>query len=130
MVIVVDASVLAAALVDEGAGGDAARSRLLGHRVALPEVAELEVVAALLRRRSSGLSEVRARQALTELMDLPLHRVAHRGLLLRCWELAQATTVPDAAYLAAAESLGATLVTPDERLARCPTARCGIDLIG
>ncbi len=67
--------------------------------------------------------------ALTDLADLPMARVSHRPLLRRCWELRDNLTVYDAAYVALAESLDATLVTADARLARAPGVRCAVELL-
>jgi predicted nucleic acid-binding protein len=53
-VIVVDASVLAPALADDGADGDRARSRLLGEALTAPELIDLETVSVLRGRVRSG----------------------------------------------------------------------------
>jgi hypothetical protein len=46
-VFVVNASVLATALADDGPDGDRARVRLLGERLAAPELIDLEVSSVL-----------------------------------------------------------------------------------
>jgi predicted nucleic acid-binding protein len=129
-VIVVDASVLASALADDGADGDRARRRLTGQALAAPELVDLEV-ASVVRRAALGgrLDERRARQVLTDLTALPVRRVPHRPLLPRIWELRENVTVYDAAYVALAELLGTTLVTADNRLVRAPGVRCGVELV-
>ena len=85
----------------------------------------------MLRRlcTSGQLHNVRAAQALADLDALRLERVAHRPLLRRCWELRDNVTVYDAAYVALAEMLDATLLTADERLTRAPLARCAFELL-
>jgi len=74
----------------------------------------------VLRRYDAAgeLSAERAAQALEDLAGFPLRRYPHEMLLGRIWELRKNATAYDAAYLALAESLGATLVTRDARLAR------------
>jgi predicted nucleic acid-binding protein len=129
-VLVVDASVLVVALADDGADGDRGRDRLRGEALAAPELADLEVASALRRQLAVGsVDGRRALMALTDLADLPMTRVPHRPLLRRCWELRDNLTVYDAAYVALAESLDATLVTADVRLARAPGPRCPVELL-
>ncbi len=124
--IVVDASVLATALGDDGEDGDAARERLLGEELAAPEIIDLEVMSVW--RRTLG-DERRAALALADLADLPLRRASHRALLPRCWELRHNLTPYDASYVALAEALQTTLLTADARLAHAPGIRCALELI-
>jgi predicted nucleic acid-binding protein len=129
-VIVVDASVLATALADDGADGDQARRRLRAQRLAAPELVDLEVESVLRRLCLAGrLPLRRAELAMSDLVALPLRRVSHRGLLARCWELRDNLTVYDASYVTVAEQLNAILVTADTRLAGAPGLRCKIDLV-
>jgi predicted nucleic acid-binding protein len=126
--IVVDASVVAPALADDGQSGDRARARLRGERLCAPELLDLEVTSVLRRLFSSGgLDERRASMALRDLFDLDLRRVGHRPLLARIWELRETVTPYDAAYVALAELLGSVLVTADRRLAGAPGPRCSIE---
>ena len=67
--------------------------------------------------------------ALRELAALPIMRVAPGPLLARCWELRDNLTVYDAAYVALAETTGATLLTSDRRLAGAPGVRCEVELL-
>ena len=129
--IVVDASVLAPALADDGPDGDRALDRLRGEVLTAPEVIDLEV-ASVLRRAALGgrLPERRAELALGDLVDLPLRRAAHRPLLHRCWELHHTVTSCDAAYVALAELLGVVLVTADARLSRAPGTTCEVEVLG
>lgn len=126
--IVVDASVLAVALGDDGQDGDNARLRLRGERLAAPELIDLEVASVLRRQlRQGDLDDRRAAQALADLASLPLQRASHRRLLDRCWELRGNLTVYDAAYVALAEALDTTLLTGDAKLARSTGPRCTIE---
>ena len=129
-VIVVDASVLAPALVDDAAAGDSARARLTGEQLAAPELIDLEVGSVLRRAVRVGLLPLRrAELALNDLSDLPLERAPHRLLVARAWELRANLTLYDASYVALAEALGAQLVTADARLARAPGVRCAVELL-
>lgn len=129
--IVVDASVLVPALADHGPDGAAARARLAGERLTAPEVVDLEVLSVLRRLNSRGhLSDRRAALAVRDLQELPMVRAAHRRLLSRCWQMRASVTAYDAAYVALAEAIGATLVTADARLGRASGPRCTIEVIG
>jgi predicted nucleic acid-binding protein len=128
-VIVIDASVLAPALVDDEADGDVARARLRGASLAAPELIDLETASVICRQVRAGLSERRGQLALADLVNLPMARASHQRLLARCWELKASLTVYDAAYVALAEALGVVLLTADVRLARAPGPRCEIELI-
>lgn len=129
--IVVDASVLAVALIDDGPDGAASRAALAGETLVAPELIDLEILSVMRRQVSAGNMPVdRAELALSDLGDLPMRRAPHGPLLRRCWELRQTVTVYDAAYIALAEALGIALVTADARLSRAPGARCRIDLVG
>lgn len=129
--IVVDASVLAPALADDTADGDAARAALSGQTLTAPEVIDLEVVSVLRRQMSVDLLDVaRARFAVADLLDLPLQRVPHLQVIERCWDLRHYLTVYDASYVALAELLDLILVTGDLRLAKAPGLRCSVEVVG
>ncbi len=128
--LVIDASVLAVALLDDGPDGDTVRSRLLGEQLAAPSLIDLEV-ASVWRglARAGHLDPRRVGLALDDLHDLPIQRVEHTPLLARCWELRDNLTIYDAAYVALAEALQATLLTGDRRLATSTGPRCTIEII-
>jgi predicted nucleic acid-binding protein len=129
--IIVDASVIAPALADDDADGARARSRLQGERLMAPEVLDLEVVSVIRKAFFDGaLNRRRAELALADLVDLSLERVSHRPMLARIWELRQNLTPYDAAYVALAETINATLVTADRRLSQAPGSRCTIEYLG
>ena len=128
--LVVDASVLAVALADDGPDGDAARTRLRGETLAAPGLVDPEVASVLRRQNRVGmLDNRRAELALTDLAALPMHRAAQLALLPRCWELRDSLTTYDAAYIALAEALDATLLTGDRRLAHAAGPTCTIELL-
>lgn len=109
--LVVDASALAVALADDGPDGDAARTRLRAETLTAPEPVGLEVASVLRLHDRAGLLDTRrANLALTDLAALPIRRVSHVALLARCWELRPDLTPHDAAYVALAEALDATVL--------------------
>ena len=129
--IVVDASVLAVALGEDGTQGSVARQRLRGEVLAAPELIDPEVLSVFRRFVGSGLMTAeRGEEAVTDLIDLPLRRMPHRLLLRRCWELRQNLTSYDACYVALAETLEVPLLTGDRRVARIPGLRCTIEVLG
>lgn len=128
--IVVDASVLAPALADDGADGDRARLRLRGEQLVAPELVDLEVLSTLRRAvRAGRLDERRSGQALDDLAALPLRRVPHLPLLERAWELRDNLTAYDAAYVALAESLRALLLTADGGIEKASGVRCEVEIL-
>jgi predicted nucleic acid-binding protein len=129
-VIVVDASIVASALADDGDDGRRARSRLSGERLAAPELIDLEVGSVWRRAvRAGRLDPRRAGQALADLAALPLARLSHAPLMGRVWALRDILTPYDAAYVALAELLGSVLLTADSRMAKTPRAGCAIELL-
>ena len=128
--IVIDASVIAPALADDGDHGDRARARLRGERLLAPDVVDLEVISALRRALAVGdLDGRRAQLAIDDLASLDIGRISHRTLIERVWELRENVTPYDAAYVALAEALALVLVTADARLARASGPRCDIELL-
>lgn len=129
--LVVDASVLAPALADDGLDGDLARARLRGQPLVAPELIDLETASVIRRRlHDEHLDQRRAELALADLVALPMRRAPHLPLLRRCWELRSNLTIYDAAYVALAELLEAALITADARLARAPGIRCRCVVLG
>lgn len=128
--LVIDASVLAVALIDAGPDGDALRQRLRGETLAAPSLIDLDVVSVWRGLARGGhLDGRRAGLALDDLSAIPIQRVDHTLLIHRCWQLRDNLTVYDAAYVALAEALGLTLLTGDQRLARASGPTCPIEVI-
>ncbi len=128
--IVVDASVLAVALGDDGADGSSARGAVADEVLAAPELIDLEVLSVWRRQVAAGkMTSRRAALAVSDLAALPLRRMSHRLVLQRCWELRRAVTVYDAAYVALAEAFAIPLLTADARLSRSAGLRCEIKLV-
>ena len=128
--IVVDASVVAVALGDDGADGQLARVRLTDEVLAAPKLIDLQAMSVWRRQVAAKLMTARrAAHAVSDLEDLPIQRSPHRPLLERIWQLRRAVTPYAAAYVALAEALDLVLVTADARLARAPGIRCQIEAI-
>lgn len=129
--IVVDASVLANALGDDGTDGQTARTRLRSAGdFAAPDLVDVETVAVLRKRWLAGsLSDSRFGNAITDLLDLDFERVPARRLMWRACALPANVTAYDAAYVALAESLDCELVTADRRLASASGPRCPIRVV-
>jgi len=120
--IVLDASAAVEVLLQTAAGAPMTE-RLLDPAESLhaPHLLDVEV-AQILRRlvRRGELAPDRARQALDDLAGLPLERYSHEILMPRVWTLRENLTAYDAAYVALAEVLEATLLTRDARIPRAP----------
>ncbi len=129
--IVADASALIDLLL-ESEVRTRLEERLLSGEESLhtPHVVDLEVAHTLRRLVLTGvLSSERAEVALADMANLRLNRYPHVELVPRVWELRDNLTAYDAAYVALAEALDATLVTRDARLARSAGHRARIELI-
>jgi predicted nucleic acid-binding protein len=129
--IVLDASVLANVIGDDGPVGGIARERLaVAGEASVPDLAYVETVAVLRKRwRAGDLSDRRFRSVIEDLLDLPLARYPTAPLMPRAYELRANVTAYDACYIALAEILACTLVTADARLARAPRLNCEIEVV-
>ncbi|MGQ0715916.1 MAG: type II toxin-antitoxin system VapC family toxin [Pseudonocardiales bacterium] len=128
--IVIDASVLVTALVDDGVDGRSIRGRLQGAELTAPAHVDVEFLHALRGLvRSEQTSPGRADRAIAHLVRLPVRRFELPAVASRTWQLRENLTPYDAAYVALAELLSAPLVTSDARLARATGSRCVIELI-
>ena len=95
-----------------------------------PHLIDLEVLQALRRFvRLRSLLPVRASEALVDFADLRIERYGHLVLANRIWQLRDSATAYDAAYLALAEALPATLLTCDAALAKVPRIRARIEVL-
>lgn len=129
--IVVDASALLETLLRTPASPPIDR-RISGARGALhaPHLIDLEI-AQVLRRyvTNQDLGAEHGRAILANLVDFPIKRHPHERLIPRIWELRHNLTAYDAAYVALAETLDATLITRGQRLAAAPGHRARIEVV-
>ncbi len=129
--IVVDASVLANAIADDGADGQIGREALrAAEGLAAPDLVDVETVSVLRKRWLAGtLSDQRFAVAVEDLEDLELDRYPALPLMRRAYEMRANVTAYDATYIALAELLGCELLTGDRRLATAPGAGCAIRVL-
>jgi predicted nucleic acid-binding protein len=126
-VVVCDASALAAVLLDSGPQGVWATARLAGADLVAPDLLPYETANVLRRHELAQLiSSDQAAQAHADLLDLAIELWPYELLASRAWELRRNLSAYDAAYVALAERLGATLVTLDARIAGAPGLRCSV----
>lgn len=129
--IVADASALLEFLLQTPLG-TRVEARLFrdGDELHSPHLMDVEVTQGLRRLVLSGeVSPGRAAEAIADLVDLDLHRHAHLDLLARMWQLRDNITAYDAAYVALAEALGATVVTCDAPLARATVHQAQVEVV-
>jgi predicted nucleic acid-binding protein len=129
--IVVDASVLANAIGDDGNDGRRARSELrAAGDLAAPDLVDVETTAVLRKRWLAGdLSDQRFATAVQDLEDLDLDRYPTLPLMRRAYELRANVSSYDAAYVALAEVLACEVLTADRKLSNAPGPRCRIRLL-
>jgi len=129
--IVVDASVLANVIGDDGVDGRRARSEVRNAgALAAPDLVDVETVAVLRKRWIAGtLSDQRFVEAIDDLEAIELERYPALPLMRRSYELRAKVTAYDATYVALAEVLGCELLTGDGRLGRAPGPRCVVRLL-
>lgn len=125
MTIVVDSSVVVAALIDTGLTGQWAESVLVSDALAAPHLMLVEVANIL--RRSTVAGEVSsdvASLAHAELVARRIELFPYAPLASRVWELRSNVTAYDGWYVALAEALSVPLITLDHKLTRAPGLRC------
>ena len=129
--IVVDASVLANVVGDDGPDGKRARQEFRdAGDIAAPDLVDVETVAVLRNRwLAKTISTVRFAAAIDDLEDLTLDRYPARRFMRRAYQLRENVTAYDAAYVALAETLGCQLLTCDQRLSTASGPNCPIRLL-
>jgi predicted nucleic acid-binding protein len=125
-VIVVDASAAVSALLNAGP----ARRALAREPLHAPHLIDSEVANALRRQLAAGRIDAgQGWAALNVLRRLAVTRHPAFSLADRVWELREQLSAYDAAYVALAEALDASLLTADARLARAPGLRCPVTVV-
>jgi len=129
--IVIDASVLANVVGDDGTDGRRARRELrTAGDLAAPDLVDVETVAVLRKRwLADTVSDRRFASAVQDLEDLDLDRYPMLRFMRRAWELRANVTPYDTTYVALAEVLGCELWTADHRLAKAPGPTCTIRVL-
>lgn len=124
MSIVVDSSVVFAALLDSGPDGQWAE-RVLAEPLTAPHLMPFEVSNIIRRTVASGhVSREMGQAAAADLECLPVSLFGFNVVAERCWELGDNLTSYDASYVGLAELLGIRLATLDLRLTRSSGPRC------
>lgn len=125
-----DASVLANALTDDGSVGVSSRAELIRDaHWAAPEHLVVETFSAVRGRYLGGkIGRGRAQDALEALTSSTVELLSTMPLLPRMWQLRANVSGYDAAYIAAAETYDCPLVTCDARLTHMSGLRCEIRL--
>jgi predicted nucleic acid-binding protein len=127
--VVVDASVVVAALVDSGPDGRWAEQVLLSGYLAAPHLLPAEVGNVLRRAALTGqISADAATLAHADLQSLRIDLFPYEPFADRIWELRANVTAYAAWYVALAEFLDCRLATLDARLARAPGISCGLTI--
>lgn len=125
--MVVDASALVALLADSGPAGRWVAASVAGRALAAPHLAVFEAANVLRRHALAGrLDETQAALTHADLLSLPVELWPYAPLAERAWQLRRNLTVYDAAYVALAEMLDASLITLDARIGDAPGVRCPI----
>ena len=125
MSVVVDSSVLVAALVDSGPNGLWAEEVLTRGSLHAPELARVEATNILRRLElAKQLSTPEANAAHEDLMQLDIELFSFDPFAERIWELRHTVTSYDAWYVAVAEALRLPLATLDGRLSRAKEVAC------
>ena len=126
--IVIDASVLANVIGDDGADGKRARAELrTAQDLAAPDLVDVETVAVLRKRwLAEAITQRRFASAIGDLENIAIDRYPTLQLMRRAYELRSTVTSYDAAYVALAEILGCELLTGDARLAKAPGPKCPV----
>ena len=126
--LVVDASVVVAALIDGGPAGSWAAEIVLDRFLVAPAHLGVEVASALRRLAASGaIGADVATLAHADLLDLRVQTYPYAPFGERVWALRSVASTYDGAYVALAEALHAPLATLDGRLARIPGVACAIE---
>ena len=125
MSVVVDASVLVAAVINTGAHSEWSEDILISGSLHAPEIARAEATNILRRlERANQISTAEANAAYDDLMQLSLETFGFDAFATRIWELRHTVTSYDAWYVALAEALQLPLATLDEKLSKATGPEC------
>jgi predicted nucleic acid-binding protein len=123
--VVVDSSVLVAALLDSGPHGDWAENVLARGSLHAPQLAHVEAMNIFRRlERAKLITTPEANAAQDDLMQLDMELFSFEPFADRVWELRHNMTSYDAWYVALAEALKLPLATLDEALSKSKKVSC------
>jgi predicted nucleic acid-binding protein len=123
--VVVDSSVLIAALVDSGPEGAWAEGVIASGALHAPELIRVEATNILRRlERAKHITTPEANAAHDDLMQLNLELFSFDPFSERIWELRHTVTSYDAWYVAVAEALRLPLATLDRKLTKASGIAC------
>jgi predicted nucleic acid-binding protein len=125
LTVVIDSSVVVAALIDTGSDGAWAEKILGSGELSAPAMLLAEVTNVL--RRLVGnerITEPEANAAFEDLMQLTVDLHTFEPFAERVWELRHNVTSYDGWYVAIAEALDSPLATLDGRLVRAQGPEC------
>lgn len=126
MTLVVDASVVVAALLHDGATGEWAEEVILSDDLAAPHLMPAQVADIMRRAVDAGeISSDAASLAHADLLRLRVALFPYECIDGRAWELRENLTTYDAWHVALAEYLSADPATLDARLSHAPGPTCG-----
>ena len=127
--MIVDASVVSAALMATTGTSNWASDVVGQGRLAAPHLMPVEVCQVFRRRAAGGvITAAQARGAMADLLQLRTELHPFEPFAERVWELRETVSAYDAWYVALAEALDIPFATLDSRLARAPGPRCAFHL--
>ncbi len=125
MSVVIDSSVVIAALIDSGPHGDWAEEVLASGSLHAPELVLAEATNIFRRLEMAKLiTTPEANAARDDLLLLDVELFPFEPFASRIWELRHNVTSYDAWYVAIAEALRVPLATLDERLSKADKVTC------
>jgi predicted nucleic acid-binding protein len=123
--IVVDSSVIVAALIDTGPDGVWAEQVIDDQVLYAPELVRVEATNVLRRlERAEQITTAEANGAQEDLTQLEIEQFPFEPFSDHVWELRHTVTSYDAWYVAVAEELGYPLATLDRRLTKAAGPKC------
>lgn len=127
--VVIDSSLVVAALVNKDAAGRWAEEKLALEELVAPYLMPVEVANVLRKSEISGKNSSDAVSlAHTELLELKVQLLPYHPFASRIWALRENVSSYDAWYVALAEFLDVPLATLDARLSRATGPRCAFEL--
>ncbi len=125
MSIVVDSSVIVAALIDTGSDGVWAEEVMDAQVLYAPELVRVEVTNVLRRLElAKQITTAEANGAQEDLTQLEIEQFPFEPFSDRIWELRHTVTSYDAWYVAVAEEFRYPLATLDRRLVKAVGLKC------